>query len=419
MQSESFDIRYLANGRLAINGNHLVITAKSGQADDIILKGDYNYLETGDGNDIVRLGTVIDGDNNTVVQSNYNTINTGSGNDHIAYFGGNNTINTGTDTDSVMTFAANAPNNSVNGAEFNRYYAANEPYSSIDGTITTFNQGNAGDCRVLTIIENLSQKGMFSNAVSITVNDNDTYTVTFNNYNPADELYVNSTTVAKSDIEGFDNLHGDLDVVLTDYALNNLLGVNELKDTINGDYTYIEIATYNTLANYFYGNIDMAAAFYDPSLTGYSYDYQTRVEAFWDLYQNNTINNLTVAFTCETDFDLGIISGHAYTLKNLDTENGYISLINPWDNQDILNLDLDKFYSSNANIFVYGYKYNDEELVINNIETGSSYTDTYMALKGEIAGWTAANTEFTGTADVIQSGTDAQKSELIAYFINA
>lgn len=426
--AQNFDVQYLINGRLAISGNHLQITANYNQADDILLWGDYNHVETADGDDIVRLGGAIDGV--TYDQSDNNIINTGSGNDYVTYLGGYNTINTGDDTDAVTSLAPDAPGNNVSGAEYNRNYYANEPSSSINGSISTFSQGDAGDCRVLSIIESLSIKGTFADAVSIVDNGNNTYTVTFNNYHPEGEK-VNYTTFAKSDLTDFNNVYGDLDVVLTDFAINKLLEENGDSDFI-ADMSYAETATYNTLANYFYGNDKMAAAFYDSSVVGLSYNYRDRVETLWGLYKNGTINNISVAFTCDDDFDLGIISGHAYTIKNIDTENSYISLINVWDNQDILNLDLDMFYSLEGNVYVYGYKYGTEDFVINNVQIASAKTDyneifrynsvgnssDIAVLTETTASWTSNTNDLIAEAQANNDYTNTPQELIAAYWTN-
>ncbi len=50
-------------------------------------------------------------------------------------------------------------------------------------------------------------------------------------------------------------------------------------------------------------------------------------------------------------------------------------------------------------------------------ESGSAIDfDKLTALKGQIAGWIAANTEYSSVSDVIANGSAEQKSELMAYF---
>ena len=375
---QTFDVEFLLNGRLEISGNNLNITANSNQKDDIIILGDGNNVVTADKDDIVRVGGAMDSAG--FYQSNNNTVDTGLGNDHVTYCGVNDSIDTGDGTDSVLSIAS-SPTNIVENAEYNRTYNVNEPASSVNGVISTFTQGNVGECRILSIIESLSQKGLFANAVSITDNG-DNYTVTFNNYNKAGKL--KSVQIAKTELNGFTNAYGDLDVVLTDLALNKLLKLNG--DSIYAPRkTYAETATYNTLGEYVYGQNLVTVALYDPSQAGLSYNYRTRVEQLWSLYQSGTIKNLTVGFLCEDNYNLGIISNHAYTIKNIVTgENGYITLVNPWNNKDVLNLDLTTFFGLEANVYSYGVDYYNEHFIIDNVpqpitREGTDGDDTFTS----------------------------------------
>ena len=378
-EAQTFSLEYLANGRLVVAGDNLNIDASSGQADDIIVKGDYNIVDTGDRDDIVRLGGSID--SQTFVQSDGNIVDTGAGNDHVVYYGLQNDIDMGEGTSDSVLAVAQDSTSTVENAEFNRYMYENEPSTSVNGTITTFDQGSVGDCRLLAILESLGEKETFTNAVKITDNG-DTYTVQFKNYVHAGK--ANSVDIAKSELTGFTNAYGDLDVVLTDMALNKLLKANN--DSFKmANMTYVETATYNKLGDYFYGQNKVTAALYDPSMAGLSYDYQARVVDMWNKFQSGEIKNLSVGFMCEDNLDLGIVSGHAYAVKNLVSgENGYITLVNVWDNKDVLNLDLATFYTLNANVYSYGQDYYGEGLNINNVDPplvreGTNGDDTFTA----------------------------------------
>ena len=377
--AQTFSLEYLENGRLVVTGDNLNIDASSGQADDIIIKGDYNFVDTGDRDDIVRLGGSID--SQTFVQSDGNIVDTGAGNDHVVYYGLQNDIDMGEGTSDSVLAVAQDSTSTVENAEYNRYMYENEPSTSVNGTITTFDQGSVGDCRLLAILESLGEKETFTNAVKITEND-DTYTVQFKNYVYAGK--ANSVDIAKSELTGFTNAYGDLDVVLTDMALNKLLKANN--DSFKmANMTYVETATYNKLGDYFYGQDKVTAALYDPSMAGLSYDYQARVVDMWNKFRSGEIKNLSVGFMCEDNLDLGIVSGHAYAVKNLVSgENGYITLVNVWDNKDVLNLDLATFYTLNANVYSYGQDYYGENLLINNVDPpivreGTDGDDTFTA----------------------------------------
>ncbi len=74
---------------ITFDGSRFDITAASGQEDKIILKGNYNKLDTGDGNDQIT----------TNAASSNNTILGGAGNDVITNNGINNTIDAGAGSD--------------------------------------------------------------------------------------------------------------------------------------------------------------------------------------------------------------------------------------------------------------------------------------------------------------------------------
>ncbi|MBO6086934.1 cell envelope integrity protein TolA [bacterium] len=96
------EIKFLDNDRLLIVGDNLKIIADDNQADNIILMGCYNYIDTGDLNDTIRVGVVQDSidyyatywdDMNTGNGNKYNesllgnTIKSGSGNDYVEVSG--------------------------------------------------------------------------------------------------------------------------------------------------------------------------------------------------------------------------------------------------------------------------------------------------------------------------------------------
>ena len=77
---------FLENGRLVVRGDYLKILSYEGQKDDFIVLGNNNDIQTGDKEDIVRLGGVEDDDKKYyyVEGGVYgNSVSTGAGNDYV------------------------------------------------------------------------------------------------------------------------------------------------------------------------------------------------------------------------------------------------------------------------------------------------------------------------------------------------
>ncbi|MBO7672020.1 hypothetical protein J6S88_01280 [bacterium] len=391
--TQTINLNFLSNGRLRIEGNNLTIRASAGQADNLIIWGNYNNIYTGDLDDIVRLGGAMDsgGPGDYLRESSHNVVMCEDGDDYIVYFGNQQYLdgNNGVVLDGY-SYNENDLALSMGGSPLSsvRYAYAREEYSNIpnsaDGNIGWFNQGyEGGDCRLLSFILSLSNSitttgGSYSDYVSITQNSG-SYTVTFQNYEHAGLL--NAIEVTEDELAGFHYVFGDLDVVLTDLALNKLIAINQ-------DYGHNSVMTarYNTLADYILGNENMTYANSTDDGAGYS----TKISDLWNRYNNlKTINNLTITIDGENNFELGIVGNHAYTPVALTDE--YISLINVWDSADILNLDLDKFYNHlNTSAFVCGYNcYGQDGLIINNAPGDHLYlADTSLnEIAQEVIGW--------------------------------
>ena len=404
--SRTFDLNFLENGRLIIDGSYLEVTADNGQKDDLIIMGEHNKVNTGDESDIVRISGAMDSGfvEDYFKQSNYNTVNTGSEDDYVLFYGYENVIDTGLGSDYALSIDS-IDKSTVKNAETVRDYNSNEPYSSIDGVISSFDQGEvAGDCRLLSILQSI--KDSFSDYVVISSTDDD-LTVKFKNYTVDNKQ--NEITFSKSDLNGFKNVYGDMDVVLTDYALNELLRMNADSATVEG-LSQVETAWYNVLANYIFGADKVTAAFSDPShqaIFHVSYDYSYRLNKMWNLYQEGTLSNLTIGIyggEDDCDYGLGIIVNHAYAVSYLD-EN-YISLVNVWDNKDVLNLDFDKFLTLQTNAYSYGKDYYKENVIIKNYEEirGNSYSfnTSAEAISFDVASWISADSN----AEMICSNPD-------------
>lgn len=416
-------VEYLANGRFVINGDYLEINAGSDQLDDIILLGSHNTLNTKDNEDIVRLGYVVDAYSNYYnFQSDYNTINTGLDKDYVIFYGVRNDITTGNLTDYVAEVVEGSLQyNEVNGSsDYSAYVHSitkNEDATTINDSISWYSQGGTedsqtkkgGDCRLFSLLHSLSQNDGFklSDYVDIQQKSGTTYTVEFKNYTGTNKSY----DVALSKLSDFINVHGDLDVVLTDYALNELMASNKHQDELIleeryeglkvSEQTSVQSAHYNTISNYLFGSCDTTFINYDTAQSDTGSDFSVVLANLWNEYNDGNINNITIGFpekvTVKSDFSLGIVTGHAYCLKEFNTN--YVTLINPWDSLDVLRLDTTKFYSLKPCVMVYGVDYYDQNMLIqqSDIVSGSNFDDITLNNTDELfsitQGWLTSTSD--------------------------
>ena len=435
-EGETVKLTYLENGRLVVEGNYIQVTAAEGQEDDIILLGNHNKIITGDENDIVRVGTALDSSINFQSMSSYNTIITGDGNDYVTYFGGRNDMDMGDGYDKVQRafiLSSDSTSDYCTITNCEEFRGIQDNSTTTDGQIGWYNQGDlGGDCRLFAILESLSKSKDFnsiSNYVTITQVDDENYSVKFNNYDGN-----NTTNVALSELKtiGYDGsgnpvelsfVNGDLDVVLIDMALNKLLNENSaydkalLESTFNPTSpikttTAVKTTYYNTLSNYIYGSLDITCV-------NYGTDFKEKLFELWTAYKNGEISNITIgtarADQSGTELDrLGIVPSHAYTIDNL-TETT-ISLVNVWDSADILNLDLEKFYSINPDIVIYDTAYYGERLLMGQ---GTAQSNQYLyydesdlsAVVSETLSW---NTN--SQTDIIIANTNNEVPDLTLTF---
>ncbi len=381
-------LSYLENGRLVIYGDYVNLAAQSGQDDDIIFIGSYNNIVTGDGDDIVRLGFVIDSTDYYQQQSNFNTISTDSGSDYVTYYGLYNTIDTGADSDRVQqTFTLN----DIPWEKVEKIYNCEdfritlEYTNEIDYQVGWYCQGSlGGDCRLFSMLESLSSSKNFkdlSDIVTIKKLSEENYSVTFNNYSGSN----NTASVAKSDLvqiidgEKKGYVAGDLDVALIDYALNKLIAENNQSSVMDVDY--------EILSDYIFGS--SVVTYLDPNYESSSEEYKAKLNLLWNAYKNGEINNLTIG-TGNTSGSsrIGVVGGHAYSLKEFNSE--YVTLINVWDNADKLTLDLDKFYSFLPCAIVYGVDMFQDNSALQSKYKSSSYCSneiSYDEITGEVVSW--------------------------------
>lgn len=424
---QSVTYKYLENGRFLIYGSHIKITARDNQADDIILIGDNNELYSNDGNDTLRVGHVIDSNGKYTDSdgSNFNKIDSGSGDDYISFFGAGNNIDAGDGNDRVMLsyiysngklvttdedskiifnyppdkmeYVEDENTTTIKGGEDVRFFGELTP--DFDYQVGWYNQGNlGGDCRLFALLDSLSKSDGFTSLadyVTISTEDNENYTVTFNNYTgtkKTSEININEIQSLYDD-DGTKTMFvfGDLDVVLIDYALNDLLAQRGSPQTV-------QTVSYNILSSYILGNTDVTFIRYNAP----EYNFSTRLESLCNKYLSGEISNLTIGINNSVhESDLGIVSGHAYSLKEYN-EN-YITLVNPWDNADTLTLSMDKLYALNPSAIVYGVDIYNEHLILDNIFSTANDTFDTDLINSDVAAWlSTAQTdfaEFTETQD--------------------
>lgn len=364
---------FLENGRLVITGDYVKLVACDNQMDDIVLLGNYCDIDTGDADDTVRVGYVKDSTNLAISQSNAksssyiytsdgtryyysvgNKISTGSGNDYVTMLGHDYTVDMGENDDKFLCIMDDNITNVTN-AEYIRARSFQGYLDGVDGWST---QGTEGDCRFLALINTLcgnNNNGSISDFATI-VDKGSYYEVTFINY-PATGSKKNTVKVTKSELSTYTGVFGDLDTIILDKALNNIIAINRdnyfngydsaLGSMVTRD-TTVENAYYNTIAKYLTGKEDVTYL-----MSGSVSDYRTKFLEVWNKYVNGEINNFAIGINT-ADGKLGIVAGHAYSVRKVDIVNGYIEIINPWDDSDCLRLTLDKFFSLSTDLVVYG-----------------------------------------------------------------
>ena len=409
--SQNMKVEYLENGRLVITGNHLNITAAKGQEDNIVLLGSNNVLDTGDLDDIVRLGYAADGAGRYYCkQSDNNKIYAGSGDDHVVYFGLNNKIDSGAGSaDTVMSAVCgtNMKKESISNSETS--LASDQvSYNTFNNEIDWFSQGTSGgDCRLFALLKSMSMSKNFSLRDYVTISQaNNGYNVTFKNYMGSSNR---SCFVSSSALNKFSNAYGDIDVVLVDYAMNQLLSKNEG--------ALVENCDYNEIAMYLFGT-------YDITVLNRNYDrrtYDQNIFDLWSRYENGAVTNITVGLQADySDYQLGLITNHAYTLA--EYTNDYVTLINPWDSNDKLVLDMNTFYDMEPCVVTYGVDCYDQWIWYHNYDAYSSVDSTpefdYNNLTEEVIAWTSngANSDF-GVEAVVSTADNI--TDLVAAYTSS
>ena len=394
--------QYLKNGRLVICGEGLEITANGSQNDDIILLGDGNIVNTGAGDDIVRVGITL-GQDSFRGNGNNNVINTGSGTDHVVLGAIGNEVS---DAENILYMSSYIKTSSTvsSGNQWVWYQSSNanaNVTSQATNTLEGFaSQGSVGDCRLFSLINSLGAKnnGDLSEYVSITKSNSD-YVVTFNNYPGA----VNAATITEDEVKKTQNVTGDLTTILIDLAINKLMVQNDddiyLSSSVTNVGNAFERAMYNTVSKYFFGNtkVELANSYED-------------FEQQWAKYSNpsNTeYSNLLVGFKT-SNASLGIVGAHAYSVKNVTSE--YVELVNPWDDGDILRLSIDDFKLYFRNSFVFG---TGSEAPISNVENSVMSENEQIITHYAQGGNSAADAEWNYFYNLHQKITSAGGYEIV------
>ena len=358
-------MKYLNNGRLQITANNCTIEEEHAQADDLILIGDGNTVSTGSMDDIVRVGGAM-GFLTSSYQSDNNTINTGAGNDHVTLYGVGTQVDLGAGSDSINYLADGVDDYTTTTGAETEFGQVTNP-TSYDYNIGAATQGSMGDCRFLALLSSFEN---IRNYVNISGDEANGWDVTFKNYTGT----PNSVHVTKATLESSwvrpnwqdattssygTGAGGDLDVRLTEYALNKLIYDStgySLKST-----------SYQQYSRYLLGTDDVSIYLSSRNSGGYG-DYsingtgivtcdassditQSLVQNLFNRYQNGSISNLTCGLQTGND-SVHAAGSHAYAIKAMDANS--ITLINPWDNQDELQLKWSDFLNMVNTLVVYG-----------------------------------------------------------------
>jgi len=356
-------INILDNGRLYIKGNGATITAENGQADNIILIGKNNTLDTGDENDIVRVNTVRDSEKSyTPTQTNVNNgnydgnvINTGSGDDYVQNFG-HNTIDTENGYDYIWDRQGWA--DSVNGAEVSFANLNN----ATDGHYGWSMQNGYGDCQFLSTLNSLNVTGKFNQYINVADNGNGNWTVSF----PQAQKTI---TVKEADFSDNYSVKGDLDIKVIETAMRKLIAEDGISMADSGSNILGNTRNFNLIAKYVFGTSqeNQIRAGADKFTTA---DFTTMLNA----YNSKQISNLVVGTKSE-NASLGIYNGHAYAVKD-GAAGQYVNLINPHDSNDVINLEWNDFLKYFGTICLFGDTY---DKYINDIKGGDPNSIWYRS----------------------------------------
>ena len=326
---------YLDNGRLLIYGSFINIVANEGQDDSLIVFGTDNNISTNSGNDIVRVGLVMDSlGGQSVLETFGNIIDTGAGNDYVEIAGGSNTINMGAGDDSLFQVYA-SPQNTVSSAEtiFGKTNAS-------DNAVGWSQQGGYGDCKFLSFLNSLNKP--LSNFVTITKSGS--------NYNVLFKASNISVTVNSGDFNDSSNVKGDTDTIITEIAFRKYITEQGFNMFDIGQEGYNK----NSLGSSF-NNFLINEVFFNQDDCGQVILTNEKLTWLLNQYKSGSISSLMVG-TKTDKMELGIYDSHAYAVK--DGKAGeYVVLVNPHDSKDLITLDWSDFFNYYKSAILIGDTY--------------------------------------------------------------
>ena len=141
-----------------------------------------------------------------------------------------------------------------------------------------------------------------------------------------------------------------------------------------------------------------------------------------------------IGLTGTVDATLGYLTGHAYALYYMADDYSYMTLINPWNSGDKINIDLTEYNENLINeqrniaisVNIYGWLPEDASLIyISNsqnygsyyAESSAQYVTNIAAIQEQTANWLASGGEFFGTTTDTANTDAANLSAVIAEYI--
>lgn len=188
-----------------------------------------------------------------------------------------------------------------------------DPTTQLDGKLSTFHQGNVGDCGAVSAIQALENSKFGTNLLSkmISINSNDSYTLNFG---------AGKQTISKIDV---DNAYiiGDLDARVIEAGLQKAMNI------YNGCFA-CDVFT---------------------EMTGFSqkYDYGTSAKTnIMNTMASKCTSGEGIIAACDfsiADPSKGILGdgSHSYSIKSVTKDT--VVVINPWDTSKLIYLSRSQF----------------------------------------------------------------------------
>ena len=362
-------IEHMDNGRFLIIGNDFKIEAEENQNDDIILIGNNNELYTNSGDDIVRVGSVIDSEIEGEQKCHDNTINTGAGNDIVQIHDLSCKLDLGDDVDRLLVINDTINNYSsvitgAKGIENHLIYSNTQAIGDPDNVLEAGFQGQWGDCKYLSFLNcikeymdnNDKHLSQFVNISGTTV----PFTVTFKN--------GSSVKVEGTDIQNSNNADGDIDNVILEIAFRKAIEAEGYSMESSGTNLLGSAKNDWLISKYFYEDINystnMFIAFAPDAVVDGVDDFNnlpnlvSTFEILFDEFMNGNISNVVLGSsgsinTIDKRNGITVNNGHAFALKG-GVKGKYIEVTNPWNSLDSFKIDWDKIFEYFSGYTLYG-----------------------------------------------------------------